>query len=156
MLRELLNRPCLAAFAQPETDGDLLLHFAGWQPYETPMREDLLTSERGQWSLMLLSPWRLDGPTSVICDWKSVGDSSQGQEHPYLVLEGLVVEQVTLRKPGLDLLIEFSGGVRLTTLSDSAGKTDDCWYLLRPDESSIAATHGFQLTYQKPPSDAKE
>lgn len=153
-LRELLYRPCLGAVAQPETDGDLLLHFGGWQLYEDPPDPALLTSERGRWSLMLRCPWRLDGPSSVICDWRSVSDSDRQSEQSHLAVEGLTVESIDLSRPGLDLRIQFSRGCRLTTLCDSSGKTEDCWYLLRPDDSSVAATHDFRLVYEPPATSA--
>lgn len=149
-LQELLHRSCLGAVAQPETDGDLLLHFGGWQLYEDPPNPNLLTSERGRWSLMLHCPWRLDGPSSVICDWRSVADPDRQLEQSYLAMEGLSVEVIELSRPGLDLRIQFSRGFRLTALCDSAGKTDDCWYLLRPDDSSVAATRDFRLVYEPP------
>jgi len=154
VVQELLNRPCLAAIAQPETGGDLLLHFGGWQPYEDPPNPRVLTSERGKWSLMLCCPWRLDGPRAPICDWRSVADSGKQSQQPYLVLEGLTIEAVELIKPGLDLRLHFARGFRLSALCDSVGSSDDCWYLLRPDDSSIAATRDFRLLYEPPaPSD---
>lgn len=149
ILRELLNRPCLAAIAQPETGGDFLLHFGGWQLYENDPNPKILTSERGKWSLMLRCPWRLDGPQFPVCDWRSVADSDKHLQQPYLVLEGLTLEAIELAKPGLDLRLNFTRGFQLITLCDSSGPTNDCWYLLRPDESSIAATRDFRLVYEQ-------
>jgi hypothetical protein len=146
-----VNRPCLAAVAQPDTGGDLLLHFGDWQRYEDTPNARLLTVERGNWSLMLRCPWRLDGPTNTICDWRSVADPSEPSLDRFLVLTGRVVTSVKVIKPGFDLRLRFSGGLRLSALCDSAGSSEDCWYLLRPDDSSIAATRNFRIVYDPPP-----
>jgi hypothetical protein len=158
-LTELVRLPCIGAVAQPETGGDLLLHFGDWQRYADLPHPRVRTVERGSWSLMICCPWRLDGPTAVLCDWRSVADPARQGEQAHLVVEGLAVESVVLSPPGLDLQIQFSRGVRLRVLCDSSGKTDDCWYLLRPDESSVAATREFRLVYEPPelaPGDATE
>lgn len=151
LLQELSHRVCLGATAQPETGGDLLLHFAGWQAYEEPPSARLLSTERGKWSLMLCSPWRLDGPTAVVCDWRSVADPLQESVEAYAAFEGLTVESVGLERPGLDLRIEFSREFVLKVQCDSRGRSNDCWFLLRPDDSSIAATRDFRLNYEPPP-----
>ena len=153
ILRELVHLPCIGAVAQPETHGDLLLHFGGWQQYENPPNPALLASERGKWSLMVLCPWRLDGPTAVICDWQSVANPEMQAAQAHVVMEGLTVESIELSRPGLDLRIQFSRGHTMNILCHSAGKTDDCWYLLRPDDSSIAATHDFRLVCEPPAAD---
>jgi hypothetical protein len=150
IVRELFHRTCIGAVAQPETGGALLLHFADWQPYEEPLNKALLSSERGKWSLMVHSPWRLDGPSAIVCDWRSVADVEKAIDEAHLSFEGLRVEVIDLIKPGNDLRIVFSRGFALKVLCDSEGVTEDCWYLLRPDDSTVAATHGFRLIYEPP------
>lgn len=152
MLLELVHLPCIGAVAQPETGGDLLLHFGGWQLYEDPPKPSILTSERGKWSLMILCPWRLDGPTGVVCDWRSVGDAERQATEAHLAVEGLAVESIELSKPGHDLQIGFTRGYSLKVLCDSDGKTTDCWYLLMPDDTSLAATRDYQLVREPPAS----
>jgi hypothetical protein len=147
MLQELRSRTCLGAVAQPETGGDILLHFGGWQSYEELPHPRLLVTERGKWSLMLRCPWRLDDGTSVVCDWRAVADRERETEQPYVAFEGLRVDSVELVKPALDLILCFSHGFRLVTSCGSSRMTDDCWYLLRPDGSSVAATRAFQLVF---------
>lgn len=149
-LNELLHLTCLGASAQPETGGDLLLHFGGWQLYDDPPNPKLLASERGKWSLMLMCPWRLDGLTAVICDWRSVAEPGKRLDQAYLALEGLSVEAIQLSNPGFDLRIRFSSDISLIALCDSVGRSKDCWYLLRPDNSSIVATRDFRLVYEPP------
>ncbi len=151
-LLDIINRPCLGAIAQPETDGDLLLHFGEWQFYEDPPDPRLLTSERGKWSLMIHCPWRLDSPTSTVCDWRSVSDPEQESAASHLVLEGLMIEAVELHRPGLDLELRFAGGYRIKSLCDSEGKSGDCWYLLLPDGSSLVATRDHRLVREPPTS----
>jgi hypothetical protein len=147
-MQALLDLVCLGAGAQPETGGDLLLHFGDWIPYEVPPRPDLLTVERGRWSLMISCPWRIDGPHGVICDWASVADSEQQDAQGFLALEGRTVTKLQVDSPGLDLQIVFSDGYRLSALCDSRGSSDDCWYVLRPDDSSIVAKRTFELVIE--------
>lgn len=150
LIRELLHRTCIGAIAQPETGSDLLLHFGDWQPYETPPNPALLTTERGKWSLMLSSPWRLDGPRGVVCDWRSVSDPEKESLESHVAFEGLRIETIKLLKPGNDLEVMLSRGHTLRVLCDSQGANDDCWYILRPDSSSVAATHDYRLIYEPP------
>jgi hypothetical protein len=152
LIRELIHRTCIGAVAQPETGGDLLLHFGDWQPYETPPNPALLATERGKWSLMLSSAWRFDGPSGVICDWRSVSDPEKESQESHMAFEGLRVEAIKLVKPGNDLELIFSHGHTLRSLCDSFGTGDDCWYILRPDASSVAATHDYRLIYEPPAS----
>jgi hypothetical protein len=127
------------------------MHFGEWQSYEDPPNPRLLTTERGKWSLMILCPWRLDSPTSPVCDWRSVSSPEDQDAEAQLVLEGLAVEAIELHKPGLDLELRFTGGYRFRSLCDSDGKTEDCWYLLLPDNSSLVATRDHRLV-SAPPS----
>ena len=150
MLENIVGRPCIGAVAQHETGGDLLLHFASWQSYEDPPDENLLASERGAWSLMVLCPWRLDSFAEVITDWRAVADRGSASRDRYLILEGLSVEEVDLQYPGLDITIRFSRGYVLKTLCDSNGKTSDCWYLLMPDESTLVARRNYRLEVEPP------
>ena len=150
LIRELLHRTCIGATAQPETGGDLLLHFGDWQSYEPLANPRLQVTERGKWSLMLSSPWRLDGPNGVVCDWRSVANPQKESDELHLAFEGLRVEGITVMKPANDLDVAMSRGHRLRVLCDSDGSSDDCWFVLRPDASSIAATHDFRLTYEPP------
>ena len=152
MLQELRRRPCIGAVAQSETGGDLLLHFGEWQLYEDPPDPKLLTSERGCWSLMVMCPWRLDGPAGAVCDWRSVAEPERENADAYLQFEGLVVDAIRVGRPGLDLEIDFDRGYRLRTLCDSSGKTNDCWYLLLPDDSSLVANRRHQLLHEPPGS----
>jgi len=153
-IEELIGRVCLAAIAQPETGGNLLLHFGRWQTYENPPDPGIAVSERGNWSLMIKCPWRLDSNTAVICDWRSTGDAENARAEAHLSMEGLTVEDVELSHPGLDFRLRFSSGHQLLMLCDSAGAYGDCWYLLRPDDSSVAATRDFRLVYEPPPTSA--
>ena len=147
ILQELSHRVCLGATAQPETGGDMLLHFGRWQAYEGLPSPRLHATERGKWALMLYCPWRLDGPTEVICDWRSVADPAQQSKQAYVAFEGLTVESIALARPGLDLCIEFSRGHVLRVLCDSRGRSTDSWFLLLPDDSSIVATRDFRLVH---------
>jgi hypothetical protein len=149
-LLNLVNRPCIGVVAQPETNGDLLMHFGAWQSYDDSPDSRLLTTERGKWSLMILCPWRLDGLLAPVCDWRSVGNRDNQDTEAQLVLEGLTVETIDLHKPGLDLELRFTGGYRLRSLCDSDGKTRDCWYLLLPDSSSLVATRDYRLRQELP------
>jgi hypothetical protein len=62
IVRELLHRTCIGAVAQPETGGDLLLHFGDWQHYETPPNPALLATERGKWSFDVIKPLETGWP----------------------------------------------------------------------------------------------
>jgi hypothetical protein len=145
---ELLHRTCIGAVAQPETGGDLVLHFSDWQPYEALPSPALLATERGKWSLMLSTPWRLDGPGGVVCDWRAVSDPDKESQELHAAFEGLRVEAIKLTKPGNDLDLDLSRGHKLRVLCDSVGASDDCWYLLRPDSSSVGATRDYRLVYE--------
>src|SRR3954447_7722989 len=122
LIRELIHRTCIGAVAQPETGGDLLLHFGDWQHYQIPPHAALITTERGKWSVMLSSPWRLDGPSGVVCDWRSVSDPEAESRESHVAFEGLRVEAIELLKPGNDLEISLSRGHMLRVLCDSAGR----------------------------------
>lgn len=148
LILELLHRTCIGATAQPETGGDLLLDFGSWQPYPTVENSNILTTERGRWALMVSTPWRLDGPNGVVCDWRSVENVEEQSRESHLAFEGLRVERMKLMKPANDLEIALSGGHTLRMLCDSEGSGDDCWYILRPDASSVAATHDYRLIYE--------
>lgn len=145
ILRELVGRPCVGAIAQPETDGDLLLDFGGWQSYDDRRDERLLATERGKWTLMIGCPWRLDGPKSPVCDWRSVAEPAGRFAEAHLVFEGLSVEDLFVHRPGIDLELRLSRGFVLRVFCDSAGNSEECWYLLRPDGSSVTATREFRL-----------
>jgi hypothetical protein len=148
VVQELRHRTCIGAVAQAETGGSLLLHFGDWQSYESPPDPALLASERGKWSLMIRSPWRLDTNESVVCDWRTITNAQPRSGEHHSIFEGLRVEDVVVTKPANDLKIVFSRLHTLHVLCDSDGDTADCWYLLRPDDSSIAATHDYQLVYE--------
>lgn len=150
LILELLHRTCIGATAQPETGGDLVLDFGNWQTYAAVENRRVLTTERGRWALMLSSPWRLDGPKGVVCDWRLVANAEEQSRESHLAFEGLRVEAMKLIKPANDLEIALSGGHTLRVLCDSEGTGNDCWYILRPDASSVAATHDYRLIYEPP------
>lgn len=150
MLQELVGRPCVGAVAQPETDGDLLLDFGGWQDYEESPNSRLLSTERGKWSLMVCCPWRLDGPGAPVCDWRSVAHPDRQEAEEHLALEGMTVEALTLEQPGMDLVVRLSRGHVLRVFCDSEGKADECWYVIRPDGSTVTATRSFRLEFEPP------
>jgi hypothetical protein len=147
LLDQILHRPCIGAVAQHETGGSLLLHFGLWQLYEDPPNPRLQTTERGNWSLMIHCPWRLDSPKHFVCDWRSVSKASNDRVEAQLALEGSTVDSIQLTRPGLDLRLGFDTGYTLHTLCDSTGTSDDCWYLLLPDDSSVVATRSGNLIH---------
>ena len=152
ILNELIGRPCVGAIAQSETGGNLLLDFGGWQEYQAPQHGRLQSTERGKWTLMIECPWRLDGSDMPVSDWRCVADSERKDSEAHLVLEGLCVEELAVRRPGLDLTIRLSRGYVLRISCDSDAKSAECWYLIRPDGSSLSATRDYQLVWESPRS----
>jgi hypothetical protein len=81
----------------------------------------------------IYSPWRLDDVDHTICDWNFSG-GAKGEIYPLIqTLVGRRVESVVTDAPGWDLRIGFSGGITLTTLSDSDTERDEVWIILGND-----------------------
>ena len=150
LLTDLQGKECIDAIAQTETGGHLLVHFGQRIPYKGNQNANVYTSERGEWSLMVQCPWRIDGPEGVFSDWTTVAEGGFESNPPHKVLQGLFVESVELALSGMDLRIRFRRGVTLNVFCDLDGHTPECWYLLLPDESSIVAMRGQRVSLEPP------
>lgn len=89
--------------------------------------------------LTIYSPWRLDGPDRVICDWNFPG-GAKGTITPLThTVIGRTVESATADPPGWDLQIVFSGGLVLKTFNDSEEDPGDAWTILGTNGLEISA-----------------
>lgn len=147
LLQQLRDQRCAEAVAQPETGGDLLLGFGRPIPYRAP-NPKLLATQGSEWTLMVHSPWRIDGPDGVEADWNTVADKSSRSSQGHLTLVGRVVQSIEILGTSLDLIIRFQGGYELKVFCDTA--CPECWFLSLPDRSSLVARRDRVLSLEQP------
>ena len=89
--------------------------------------------------LTVLSPWRLQTETAVLCDWNCEGGAN-GTINP--VIEQLKGEHVVTAEtapPGWDLRIHWSNGLSLVVFGDSTDDREDAWFILGTDGAEAGA-----------------
>lgn len=139
LLQQLINQPCVEAVAQPETGGDLLVGFGRLVPYVGEPNRKLRATHRSQWTLMILCPWSLKGPSGTEADWTTVADHSANAEAGHRAVIGSIVRSVELSQSDFTLTIRFDDGRELIARCDPS--FDECWYLSLLDGTSLVA-HG--------------
>lgn len=88
-------------------------------------------------TLLIASPWRIQTPEQVLCDWNadnSVGGALQTCAHQ---LVGRRLESIQLMPPGWDLVLAFEGGLSLLVFSDSDINRRYSWTLCGPEGSGL-------------------
>ncbi|HTD62984.1 MAG TPA: hypothetical protein VK679_20155 [Gemmatimonadaceae bacterium] len=141
-LQALVGQPCTGTL---NPMGSILLLEIG--PLGRPA-DDADAELRGWRSFTIYCPWRLDDVDHTICDWNFSG-GAKGEIYPLMqTLVGRTVESVVTNAPGWDLRIGFSGGLTLTTLSDSDTERDEVWIMFGNDGFKFKA----ELTFGPNPS----
>ncbi|GAB4509584.1 MAG: hypothetical protein OHK0046_04860 [Anaerolineae bacterium] len=90
-------------------------------PFPNPSLSPEAHKFRGQYILYIEDcPWRLDGPERVLASWTD----DNGPRGPIVTqlraLIGQQVEMVSLSRPGLDLVLTFTGGYTLRIFPDQS------------------------------------
>jgi hypothetical protein len=146
----LVGKRCIGAIAQKETGGDLLLHFGREVPYSGSGGPKLKATHRGEWSLMIECPWRLENSDYTVADWTTVTSDSPERRDQHLVLNERTVASVQLADVGPDLTIRFDGGFTLTVFCGLEPSFPECWFLLLPDGRSVVAGPGGRVSIEEP------
>jgi len=89
--------------------------------------------------LTILSPWRLESRTEVVCDWNEPGGPTGSLLAKVQSLAGVAVTSATASPPGWDLVIEWSNGTRLLVFSDRNDNREDAWVILGTDGLELGA-----------------
>jgi hypothetical protein len=89
--------------------------------------------------LTILSPWRLQLPAEVLCDWNSSGGPSGALGAVIAQLEGQTVVAAATTTPAWDLILTFSSGVQLMVFGDSTDSREDAWFILGTDGTECGA-----------------
>ena len=76
----------------------------------------------GEAWLIVECPWRLESEDDVLCGWEDDEDAIAGLAS---IVIGQQVEEQTVRRPGFDLTLRFTGGYRLRVFPDCAGYDSD-------------------------------
>lgn len=89
------------------------------KPVKNPRLDPLIRNYEGEWSLYIQdAAWRLDGPEEVLCSSRSSNEAGGEMLQGLHQLTDAVVTGVKLFKPGGDLLLVFSNGLKLTLFCD--------------------------------------
>lgn len=101
--------------------------------------------------LTILSPWRLETRTAVLCDWNESGGMKGTLGGLVQPLVGASLVSAKAQGPGWDLTMEWSNGYRLLVFSDRTEDREDSWVILGTDGlelgagPALAGYPGFQL-----------
>jgi len=136
-LKGLQHKKCWCAVGGPGTGSMIHLHFGDKIPRSKPLSNPHLTPEvqnfEGEIGLFIqFAAWRIDTKSSVICS----STTSNELDGPFgaglqLILDKPVVK-AEVSFPGLDIRIEFAGGVFLTVFCDQTNIVDEnCNYSVR-------------------------
>lgn len=108
---------------------------------ELGRREDDDTASvlHGWRHLTVLSPWRLQMPAEVLCDWNSSSGSEGVIAAVIARLEGQTVVAATTTTPAWDLTLTFSSGVQLVAFGDNTDDREDAWFILGTDGTECGA-----------------
>lgn len=100
------------------------------KPVKNPTLDPLIREYEGKWSLFIReAAWRLDSDEKILCSSRS--NNQAGAE----MLQGLhqimdaLVSDVKLFRPGGDLILTFSNGLKLTVFCDCMNEDegDNYW-----------------------------
>lgn len=89
--------------------------------------------------LTVLSPWRLQTETEILCDWNCDG-GVDGAISP--IIAQLIGEDVVAAEtapPGWDLRIRWSNGFTLFVFGDSTDDRENAWFILGTDGAEARA-----------------
>jgi hypothetical protein len=89
--------------------------------------------------LTVLSPWRLQTPTEVVCDWNAAGGKDGTIRDCIRCLVGHQVLAAAASPPGWDLRVEFANGWTLVVFGDSTDDRQDAWFILGTDGTEAGA-----------------
>ena len=89
--------------------------------------------------LTVLSPWRLQLPAEILCDWNSSGGTEGVIAAVVAQLEGEAVVAAATAAPAWDLTITFSSGVQLVVFGDNTDEREDAWFILGTDGAECGA-----------------
>jgi hypothetical protein len=140
----LLNNTCWCSIAGAGAGSVFQLYFGAKIPRQKPKPNTLLRDDArwndAEFSLMVWSAWRLDGPLRPITGWLEPNDNSGPMVKGLAQLEGETVMNVRVLPPAWDLILEFSGQKTLRVFCDATGDNprSENWSLLGPNEFCLA------------------
>lgn len=122
-LTQLVGMPTWGIVAGAGTGSMVSLQFGDKRlrakPLKNPCLDALTRNYEAEWSLFIKdAAWRLDSPEEVLCSSKSNNQAGAEMLKGLHQLTGAEVSEVQLFKPGGDLLLAFSNGLKLTLFCD--------------------------------------
>ena len=94
----------------------------------------LPTSKPHGWRhFTIMSPWRLQNSSTVICDWTVTGGKHGSLGKYITVMMQRRVVSIGAIPPAWDLQIEFDNDLSLFVFSDATNDRDSAWFLLGTD-----------------------
>jgi hypothetical protein len=121
VVRQVLGKPCWSAIASERTDWVIALDLGEKvrrsMRLANPRLSFLQRTYEGEYSFLIESCWRLDGPEMVICTCYDSNKPGGAMLTGIAELEGRTVEAVDVSSPGCDLTIAFNEGIVLRCLS---------------------------------------
>lgn len=83
--------------------------------------------------LTVLSPWRIQSPGEVICDWNTTGGAKGGITPAVAELVGCRVVKASCWLPAWDMRLKFDNSWELVVFGDSDDDREDAWFILGTD-----------------------
>ena len=94
---------------------------------------------QGWRSLLIDSPWRIECPAGVVCDWNADNSVDGEMARCIASLVGRTVERCCAFPPAWDLRVSFSGDLHLVVFSDSDAGRRHSWTILGTDGLEVVA-----------------
>jgi hypothetical protein len=102
-------------------------------------RKPKIFKEHGEWHLWIyMCAWRLEQNDFVLA---ASEDNTDRIEKAIKVLEGLILENIEIKRPLLDISFYFENNLILKTFSVYSDESDECkhWMLFVPDGNVLVA-----------------
>ncbi len=101
--------------------------------------DDAASVLHGWRHLTVYSPWRLQLPQEILCDWNSSSGSAGVIIAVVAQLQGQSVVAAATAAPAWDLKITFSSGIELAVFGDNTDDREDAWFILGTDGAECGA-----------------
>jgi hypothetical protein len=128
-LKLLEKEICWAVIAGSGTGSNFILHCAQKISRDKPLKNSTLTEEqrnlRGSITLYTTCVWRLDTSTHVVCGSWEDNSINSSTYNSLKQLEGLMVKEVGLARPGFDLMLHFDKDLHLKVFCDQTSIEED-------------------------------
>jgi hypothetical protein len=136
ILQGLVGKPCWDFAAGPNTGSHVSFDFGRKLRIAKPLRipgSPVSIRYTGEIHLFVTCSWRLDSEKEVLCGAEDDNTEEGPMRHGLRQLLDRRVSSVQLREPGLDLVLEFEGGLTLRVFCDEVrGDGDDNYTVFVP------------------------